>query len=54
MNGMKPCISEATTLSSAFADDVNGYTDGGCHATEVWLTKLETHLGELQRQGDPQ
>ncbi len=44
MNQMKPCISEATTLSSTFADDVNGYADGGCHAMEVWLTKLETHL----------
>src|SRR5438270_721530 len=41
---MKPCISEATTLTSTFADDVNGYADGGCHALEVWLTKLETHL----------
>src|SRR5256885_9252479 len=41
---MKPCISEATTLPSAFADDVNGYADGGCLAMEVWLTKLETHL----------
>jgi sugar phosphate isomerase/epimerase len=41
---MKLCISEATTLSSSFAEDVNGYADGGCHALEVWLTKLETHL----------
>ncbi len=41
---MKPCISEATTLPATFADDVNGYADGGCHAMEVWLTKLETHL----------
>jgi sugar phosphate isomerase/epimerase len=41
---MRPCISEATTLSTSFADDVNGYADGGCHAMEVWLTKLETHL----------
>jgi 2-keto-myo-inositol isomerase len=41
---MKLCISEATTLSSTFAEDVNGYADGGCHALEVWLTKLETHL----------
>ena len=41
---MKPCISEATTLTSPFADDVNGYADGGCRAMEVWLTKLETHL----------
>jgi sugar phosphate isomerase/epimerase len=44
MNWMKPCISEATTLSSSFADDVEGYASGGCHAMEVWLTKLETHL----------
>jgi 2-keto-myo-inositol isomerase len=41
---MKPCISEATTLSRTFAEDVNGYADGGCRALEVWLTKLETHL----------
>src|SRR5262249_58918185 len=41
---MRPCISEATTLSTPFADDVRGYADGGCHAMEVWLTKLETHL----------
>jgi 2-keto-myo-inositol isomerase len=44
MNCMKPCISEATTLPRSFADDVNGYADGGCQAMEVWLTKLETHL----------
>jgi sugar phosphate isomerase/epimerase len=41
---MRPCVSEATTLSSTFAEDVNGYADGGCPAMEVWLTKLETHL----------
>src|SRR5215472_9097671 len=41
---MKPCISEAVTLSSTFAEDVNGYADAGCHALEVWLTKLESHL----------
>jgi 2-keto-myo-inositol isomerase len=41
---MRPCISEATTLASRFDEDVNGYADGGCHALEVWLTKLETHL----------
>ncbi len=41
---MRPCISEATTLPSTFAEDVNGYADGGCQAMEVWLTKLETHL----------
>ncbi len=41
---MKPCISEATTLPHTFAEDVHGYADAGCHAMEVWLTKLETHL----------
>jgi sugar phosphate isomerase/epimerase len=41
---MIPCISESSTLPRSFADDVNGYADGGCHAMEVWLTKLETHL----------
>src|ERR1700722_1908243 len=41
---MRPCISEATTLSTPFADDVRGYADGGCSALEVWLTKLEQHL----------
>ncbi|HEY7312566.1 MAG TPA: sugar phosphate isomerase/epimerase [Gemmataceae bacterium] len=41
---MKPCISEATTLSSSFAEDVHGYADAGCPALEVWLTKLEAHL----------
>jgi 2-keto-myo-inositol isomerase len=41
---MKLCISEATTLSRTFAEDVNGYADGGCRALEVWLTKLENHL----------
>src|SRR5262245_38334017 len=41
---MKPCLSEATTLPTSFADDVAAYADGGCTAMEVWLTKLETHL----------
>src|SRR3954465_3059072 len=41
---MKPCISEATTLSATFAQDVRAYAKGGCRGLEVWLTKLETHL----------
>src|SRR5438105_347305 len=41
---MKPCISEATTLSTSFADDVTAYADAGCLGMEVWLTKLEQHL----------
>jgi 2-keto-myo-inositol isomerase len=43
-NRMRLCISEATTLSNTFAEDVCGFADAGCHALEVWLTKLETHL----------
>jgi 4-hydroxyphenylpyruvate dioxygenase len=41
---MKPCISEATTLSTPFAEDVAAYAEAGWPATEVWLTKLEQHL----------
>jgi sugar phosphate isomerase/epimerase len=41
---MKPCLSEATTLPSSFADDVAACAAAGCPALEVWLTKLETHL----------
>ena len=41
---MTPCISQATTLPAAFADDLAGYASGGCPAVEVWLTKLEKHL----------
>src|SRR6516165_7668104 len=41
---MKPCISEVTTLPATFADDVVAFSEAGCLAMEVWLTKLETHL----------
>ncbi len=41
---MKPCLSEATTLPSSFAEDVANYADAACTGMEVWLTKLETHL----------
>lgn len=41
---MKPCISEATTMSAPFAEDVTAYAGAGCTAMEVWLTKLEQHL----------
>jgi sugar phosphate isomerase/epimerase len=41
---MKPCISQAVTLSRPFAEDVAAYADAGCPAMEVWLTKLEQHL----------
>jgi len=41
---MKPCISQATTLSHSFADDVAAYAEAGCSHIEIWLTKLEKHL----------
>jgi sugar phosphate isomerase/epimerase len=41
---MKLCISEATTLSATFAEDVEAYAKAGCTAMEVWFTKLENHL----------
>jgi sugar phosphate isomerase/epimerase len=41
---MRPCISQATTLTTPFADDVRACGEAGCEAVEVWLTKLETHL----------
>src|SRR4051794_31954831 len=41
---MRPCISEACTMPSTFAEDVAALAQGGCAAMEVWLTKLETHL----------
>jgi 4-hydroxyphenylpyruvate dioxygenase len=44
MTNDKLCISEATTLPSSFAEDVETYAAAGCTAMEVWLTKLETHL----------
>ena len=44
---MKPCISQACTLPSSFAADIQDYSAGGCLAVEVWLTKLETHLEKV-------
>jgi sugar phosphate isomerase/epimerase len=41
---MKPCVSQACTLSTSFADDLTAYSEAGALAVEVWLTKLETHL----------
>jgi 2-keto-myo-inositol isomerase len=42
---MKLCISQATTLPAAFADDLAAFADVGWTAAELWLTKLEKHLG---------
>ena len=41
---MKPCISQATTLSTPFEADVDAYALAGWAAIEIWLTKLETYL----------
>ena len=41
---MKPCISQATTLSTSFEDDLTAYSRAGWPAVEIWLTKLETYL----------
>lgn len=41
---MKPCLSEATTLPSTFAEDVVAFAEAGLGFMEVWLTKLEDHL----------
>jgi 2-keto-myo-inositol isomerase len=41
---MKPCISQATTLSTPFEADLAAYSRAGWPAVELWLTKLETYL----------
>ncbi len=41
---MRPCISQATTLSTPFESDLSAYARGGWTAVEIWLTKLETYL----------
>jgi 4-hydroxyphenylpyruvate dioxygenase len=41
---MRMCISQAVTMPRSFAEDVADFTEAGCPAMEVWLTKLEEHL----------
>ena len=41
---LTPCLSQVTTLPSAFDADLRAYGQVGCTAVEVWLTKLETFL----------
>lgn len=43
---MKPCLSQATTMPTTFADDIEAYASAGVTAVEVWLTKLETAIKE--------
>lgn len=44
---MTPCISQVTTLSTTFVDDIANYQATGCRHVEVWLTKLEKHLEDV-------
>lgn len=41
---MKPCISQVTTLSTPFEEDIAALAKGGWDDVELWLTKLETYL----------
>jgi len=41
---MNVCASQAVTLSTPFADDLNAHADAGAVGVEIWLTKLETYL----------
>jgi sugar phosphate isomerase/epimerase len=41
---MRPCISQATTLSTPFEVDIQSYAMAGWSALELWMTKLETYL----------
>lgn len=41
---MQVALSSITTLTGTLADDISVCADAGCHALEVWLTKLETYL----------
>jgi sugar phosphate isomerase/epimerase len=41
---MKPCISQATTMSTPLEADLPAFARGGWSAFELWLTKLEAFL----------
>lgn len=41
---MKPCVSQAVVMASAFQDDLNAFARAGFPAMEIWLTKLEQAL----------
>jgi sugar phosphate isomerase/epimerase len=41
---MTPCISQATTMSTAFEADLASFARSGWTAVELWLTKLEAFL----------
>ena len=41
---MQTALSSVTTLPGTLADDIVACAEAGCHALEVWLTKLESYL----------
>ena len=41
---MKPCINEATTMTSSFEVDVKTYSEAGFKAIEIWLEKVEKFI----------
>ena len=41
---MIPTISQACSMHTDFATDIEEYAAGGCRSIEVWLTKLEAYL----------
>lgn len=41
---MRPCVSQVCTLNSSFETDIEEYAAAACHASEIWLGKLETYL----------
>src|SRR5262245_56017818 len=42
---MTPCVSELTTMPTAFDEDVRAFADAACYTMEVWFTKLEQFVG---------
>ncbi len=49
---MRPCINQATTMTTDMATDLHAYAEAGFESVEVWLGKLETLLeqgGSLDR-----
>jgi sugar phosphate isomerase/epimerase len=43
---MKPCISQATTMSTPLEADLPAYAGCGWRAVELWINKLESYLEE--------
>ncbi|MGQ9629546.1 MAG: sugar phosphate isomerase/epimerase family protein [bacterium] len=41
---MKPCLNEATTMTSTFEEDVKAYGAAGFRGIELWLEKLDKYL----------